>query len=215
MSVPDRHIVLLMKPPETQFFSQEISRLAPSVSLYTVHDADALRRVTARAPETARLIAFSTAIIVPPDVLAHFHYNCYNFHPGPPEYPGNRPSAFALYAGETNFGVTLHQMQDKVDAGPIIATSRFPISGITHAQELAVEAYKQLARLFLRNLLILIKTETPPPPAQIAWSGSKGTMAQYEALRRIEAPLDEDELARRFRSFDGIYCPIQPIQNDN
>ena len=208
MAPPDRHIVLLMKPPETRFFSEEISKIAPSTTLYPVHDAAALRRVTSRAPETARLIAFSTAIIVPPEILGHFRYNCYNFHPGPPEFPGNRPSAFALYAGATRFGVTLHQMHDKVDAGPIIAVSRFAVGNVEDAQALAVEAYKQLARLFLRNLTTLVRTEMPPMPLPIAWSGEKGTMAKYDSLRRIEGSLDGEELARRMRCFDGIYCPL-------
>lgn len=208
MPAPDRHIVLLMKPAEAQFFTGEILKIAPRTTLYAVHDSEALRRVTARAPETARLIAFSTAVIVPPVVLRHFHYNCYNFHPGPPEYPGNRPSAFAVYDGVEHFGVTLHQMRDTVDSGPIVGVARFPVGAVDHARELALEAYKQLARLFLRNLIPLIQTEKPLPPLQIAWSGSKGTMRQFEAMQRIESPLEEEELTRRMKAFDGVFCPL-------
>src|ERR1700721_4521705 len=52
-------------------------------------DSDLLRR--------ARLIAFVTAEIVPPSVLARLGYGAFNFHPGPPSYPGWAPPLFCLY----------------------------------------------------------------------------------------------------------------------
>lgn len=208
MSAPERHIVLLMKPPETQFFTTEIHRISPRTTVHAAHDLTMLRAATAQVPETARLIAFSTSIIVPATVLRHFKYNAYNFHPGPPEYPGNRPSAFAIYDGAKTFGVTLHEMADKVDSGPIVAAAHFPVGQVEHAQELALEAYRQLARLFLRNLARLIKAEEPLAHSHLAWSGEKGTIARCEALKRIDEPLEMVELQRRLRAFDGIYSPL-------
>src|ERR1700722_13967653 len=61
-------------------------------------DSDLLRR--------ARLIAFVTADIVPPSVLARLGYGAFNFHPGPPSYPGWAPAHFALYDQAPVFGAT-------------------------------------------------------------------------------------------------------------
>src|ERR1700694_2895518 len=46
--------------------------------------------------QRARLIAFAASVIVPGPILAELRYGAYNFHPGPPEYPGWRPARFAL-----------------------------------------------------------------------------------------------------------------------
>src|SRR5665213_475214 len=80
-------------------------------------DPDLLRR--------ARLIAFVTAEIVPPSVLARLGYGAFNFHPGPPSYPGWAPAHFALYDEARQFGATLHVMVEQVDAGPIIDVAFF------------------------------------------------------------------------------------------
>ena len=67
----------------------------------------------------ARLIAFTASSIVPQAILTQLGYGAYNFHPGPPEYPGWRPWRFALLDGSTEFGVTVHSMAKEIDAGPI------------------------------------------------------------------------------------------------
>ena len=58
----------------------------------------------------ARLIAFATPVIVPGRILASLGYGAYNFHPGPPQYPGWAPAHFALYEQANEFGATVHAM---------------------------------------------------------------------------------------------------------
>src|ERR1700757_863743 len=75
----------------------------------------------------SRLIAFATPLIVPAHVLDGLGFGAYNFHPGPPRYPGWAPAHFALYERASEFGATVHVMEEKVDAGPIVSVVRFPI----------------------------------------------------------------------------------------
>jgi hypothetical protein len=56
----------------------------------------------------ARLIAFTTDVIVPPDILDHLGYGAYNFHPGPPHFPGWAPALFAIHRRATEFGLATH-----------------------------------------------------------------------------------------------------------
>jgi methionyl-tRNA formyltransferase len=58
----------------------------------------------------SRLIAFATPVIVPAGILASLGHGAYNFHPGPPQYPGWAPAHFALYEQATEFGATVHAM---------------------------------------------------------------------------------------------------------
>jgi methionyl-tRNA formyltransferase len=72
-----------------------------------------LSDVRALEPELlrrARLIAFTTDVIVPPDILDHLGFGAYNFHPGPPHFPGWAPALFAVHHHATEFGVTAHMM---------------------------------------------------------------------------------------------------------
>ena len=51
-----------------------------------------------------------------------------NLHSGKvPEYRGAAPAFCELYNGESAVGVTIHQVVDSVDAGPVLAQQLFPI----------------------------------------------------------------------------------------
>src|SRR5258708_34349403 len=59
-----------------------------------------LEELTAIEPEVlrdARLVAFTSGVIVPRPMLAALAHGAYNFHPGPPDYPGWAPVHFAIY----------------------------------------------------------------------------------------------------------------------
>src|SRR5580693_8770139 len=113
-----------------------------SAAEFAALDSDLLSR--------ARLIAFVTAEIVPPSVLALLGYGAFNFHPGPPSYPGWAPAHFALYDEARQFGATVHAMVEQVDAGPIIEFASFPIPPHTSVLGLEGLAYAHLAFLFWR-----------------------------------------------------------------
>jgi hypothetical protein len=81
--------------------------------LLTAHSVLTLSDVRALEPELlrrARLVAFTTDVIVPPDILDHLGFGAYNFHPGPPHFPGWAPALFAVHDHATEFGVTAHMM---------------------------------------------------------------------------------------------------------
>jgi hypothetical protein len=147
----DLDILLLMKPPEAAFCAAALAKHDPALRIARAGDLEILRAGAARAGRRARLIGFSTAIVVPGALLPAFAGGAYNFHPGPPEFPGNRPSAFACHAEAPTFGVTFHRMEAKVDSGEILDCERFSTAGLRTASELAIKAYQHLARLFLRK----------------------------------------------------------------
>src|SRR5450755_2903051 len=63
-----------------------------------------LAALNADVLERARLIDFMTPEIVSNSILARLGYGAFNFHPGPPSYPGWAPAHFALYERATEFG---------------------------------------------------------------------------------------------------------------
>jgi methionyl-tRNA formyltransferase len=168
-----------------------------------VRHVASLQELDALAPAElarARLIAFSTDVIVPPRILDALGYGAYNFHPGPPNYPGWGSAHFATYDRAATFGVTAHVMVEKVDAGPIIGVELFCIPPDTTALRLEQLAFVALARIFWNLAQALTQSEAPAVlPA--AWSGRKTTRRLYEELRAVPPSVAKDDLDRRVAAF--------------
>jgi UDP-4-amino-4-deoxy-L-arabinose formyltransferase/UDP-glucuronic acid dehydrogenase (UDP-4-keto-hexauronic acid decarboxylating) len=75
------------------------------------------------------LVNVHSLFIVHPDVLAAPRIGCFNLHPGPlPEYAGLNAPSWAIYNGEPTHAVTLHWMDEAIDAGPIAWIERFEVN---------------------------------------------------------------------------------------
>ena len=208
---PPARLILLMKDTEAEFFGGFFHRIAPLTELRRARDETELESAAAEAKADRapmRLIAFSTNIIASPDVLDLLRGDCINFHPGPPEYPGYRPTGFALYRGERRYGVTAHYMTERVDEGAIVAVDRYDLPPDPCLIETVKEAYQRLARLLLSLLPQLARVGEPLPPIGESWGPKKTTKAQYEAMRLIAPDMDRGEVEKRFRCFDGVYSAI-------
>src|ERR1700761_1480280 len=143
-------IVLLTGPVEQVALVSVLRGHNPQLAIYPVTAPEHLAALDADILHRARLIAFSSAVIVPPAVLSALGYGAYNFHPGPPDYPGWAPAHFALYEGASEFGATAHVMEDRVDAGPIIEIAGFAIPADIGVLGLEGLAYAHLARIYWR-----------------------------------------------------------------
>jgi methionyl-tRNA formyltransferase len=74
------------------------------------------------------LINANSTFIIPTDALKLFEGRSLNFHPGLlPEYAGLHTHQWAIRNGEREFGVTVHRMEQRIDAGAIVGQLRFPI----------------------------------------------------------------------------------------
>jgi methionyl-tRNA formyltransferase len=170
-----------------------------------------LEELTAIEPEVlrdARLVAFTSGVIVPRSMLAALGHGAYNFHPGPPDYPGWAPAHFALYDGARTFGATAHVMTKQVDSGPIIGVESFVIPDNIGVRELEQIAFVRLAYLFWRLSRSIACDTGPLRTLPIAWSGTKSTRRMYEKLCEIPADIEPVELARRIRAFNDDFRAI-------
>jgi len=74
---------------------------------------------------------------------------CINFHPGAlPQYCGMFPWIWAIINGEKECGVTIHFMTEKVDAGDIISSRKFPITPEDTGVSLLQKCYAEGTKLF-------------------------------------------------------------------
>lgn len=203
-------IVLLTGPAEQVALAPALRGHNPQLAIYPVASSEHLAALGADILRRARLIAFSSPIIVPPSVLAALGYGAYNFHPGPPEYPGWAPAHFALYEGATEFGATAHAMTARVDAGPIVAVSRFAILANMNVLALEGMAYAHLAQLYWRLAKRLATDSAPLPVGTLSWGAKKNSRRAYQAICNIPLDISREELEHRLKIFGGNHFGVAP-----
>jgi methionyl-tRNA formyltransferase len=201
-------IILLSSALEREIFMTVLSTHNPSLTIIPI---ETLADLNALEPDTlagARLLAFVTGVIVPAAVLDQLGFGAYNFHPGPPAYPGFAPAHFALYQRATEFGVTAHVMAARVDEGPIVGVEMFSIPPGASVASLEGMAYARLSYLFWSLSARLATCGQPLAQLPLSWSGKKTTRRDYAAICGISADIPGDELDRRigveFRTSLGL-----------
>jgi methionyl-tRNA formyltransferase len=203
-------IILLTDLAKDMALSALMRRHNPQLS---VRRAGTLADLEAFSPPElarARLIGFLTPVVVPPHILDALGFGAYNFHPGPPNYPGWVPCHFATYDGVTKFGVTAHAMTARVDAGPIVGHDAFDVPPGTGVVELEQTAAVHLAQLFWTLAQALATQAEPLTELPVRWSGRKTTRRLYASLCDIPVDITKDELDRRLNAFGAGHFGVMP-----
>jgi methionyl-tRNA formyltransferase len=147
---------------------------------------DALR---ARAPDLGVVAAYGR--ILPDEVLTLPPLGLINIHASIlPAYRGASPIQHAVINGDTETGVSIMRVVRELDAGPVFATSRRPVSG----DETSVDVERDLARM-----------------------GAELTLTVVDALARgtaVAQPQDEARVtyAGKLTKADGLIDWSQPAQ---
>jgi methionyl-tRNA formyltransferase len=198
-------IILLTGAIERPIFTTVLRAHNPQLTILPVATLAELNALEPGLLARARLIAYTTGIVVPANVLDRLGYGGYNFHPGPPSYPGWAPAHFAFYRRAAEFGATAHAMVARVDEGPIVGVEMFSVP--PHASVAIIEgmAYARLSYLFWSLAQPLACRSEPVAELPIRWSGTKTTRRDYAAIQGIALNISRDELDRRIQVFnDGL-----------
>ena len=180
----------------------------PDLSFRCALTLDELTAIESDVLRHARLVSFTSGVIVPAAVLRQLGHGAYNFHPGPPQYPGWAPAHFALYDNAQNFGATAHAMEVRVDSGPIVGVESFAIPENIGVHELEQIAFARLAHLLWRMSREIAREPGALPVLAVAWSGHKSTKRMYRDFCEIPAGVSAAELKRRIRAFDDDFRGI-------
>ncbi|WP_045010140.1 formyltransferase family protein [Bradyrhizobium sp. LTSP849] len=206
-------LVLLTDAAEQVALSRILRNFRPDLAIWPVADIGELRGIEPELLRNARLVAFASGAIVPADLLARFGYGAFNFHPGPPNYPGWAPAHFALYDRADTFGVTFHVMAERVDSGTILDAVSFPIPQGCALLGLGELAYAHLLQLFEVWAEQLAAEPSLVPRCTLPWSGHTNTRRSYKDACDIPLDISSDELWRRMRAFGGNHYGIAPAIN--
>jgi len=85
---------------------------------------------------------------------------CFNFHLGKlPEYGGSNIPVWALLNNESEFGITLHLIDQGVDTGDIFDIEKFKIEKFDTAYSINQKSQKVILKMFKKWFLRLIKDD--------------------------------------------------------
>lgn len=162
------------------------------------------------------LFSYLSPWIIPERLLNRAHSGAINFHPGPPEYPGIGCTNFAIYNGESVFGVTCHHMAASVDTGDIIAVRRFPLYETDTVWTLTQRCYSFIQTLF-QEIVAKIVTGDPLPKSEEKWVKRPYKREELEELCRITPDMTAAEIHRRIRAvtfpgYPSVYTEVAGIR---
>jgi methionyl-tRNA formyltransferase len=156
-----------------------------------LHDPESLERIAAAEPDVLVLCAYG--VLVGEPLLSR--YELFNVHPSLlPRWRGAAPVERALLAGDVETGVSIIQLVDELDAGPIAAQRAFPIgpeddAGTVYARsaELGAELVGDLVAQS-HKLELRAQEGEPTYAEKITAADRELDLAQpVDALRRIRA----------------------------
>ena len=153
--------------------------------------------------DVAVVVAYG--LILPKPILSAPRLGCLNIHASLlPRWRGAAPIQRAILAGESETGITIMQIDDGLDTGPILAVERVPITKKTTASNL----HDELAKIGARLIVEVLSDDLPSPVSQ-----PEEGVTYAQKLDRAEGRIDwtrtSSEIDRRVRALNhGLACGV-------
>ncbi len=176
-----------------------LARSLPIFQPPTLRAPEHIAQLRARAPDLIIVAAYG--LILPRDVLAIPPRGCVNTHASLlPRHRGAAPIMAAILAGDAETGITLMQMDEGLDTGPILAQRAITIADDDTTGALTPKLANLAAELMIETLPRILVGEIAPQPQD----HSRATM--FKQIKKEEGLIDWTrsaiEIARRVRAFN-------------
>lgn len=201
-----RHQSLLPSPVKQVAEKFSIPALTPAKLKGNQHLIDKLNDLK---PDLVVLAAYGK--IVPREILEIPSKGSLNVHPSLlPKYRGPSPIQSVLLNGEKETGVTIIKMNEKVDAGEILAQVKFPIKPEDTYESLGLKLFNQGGNI-LRQLISLWAEGEIKPQAQ------DETKATYTKIIKKEngyfdlkqPPKNLKDMIRAYYPWPGVWTKFE------
>ncbi|MBL4692881.1 MAG: hypothetical protein JKY92_06075 [Magnetovibrio sp.] len=195
-----QEILLLCDPLMVHDLEAVLVGTNPQLVVTRILSGKQLEERCLQSLQKTRILSFGSDIIVPDSVLKRLDCGAYNFHPGPPTYPGRFPSSFFLFDKGTQFGSTVHEMIAKVDRGAIIAVDWFEVPPNMDCVTLNIMSFQSLFAMFSALAPSLASRQEPFDHSDEVWQGRTTTQKNFDDLCRMPSDVNPEEFQRRYRA---------------
>ena len=165
-----------------------------------------VERFADEIPEADLFVVAAYGKIIPKSILDMPRRGALNIHPSLlPRWRGPSPIQYAILAGDSDVGVTIMQMDEMMDHGPIVAQQQFAISKTTYP-ELHDALSKLGAELLMETLPGWIDGEITPIPQDDLQATYSKILAKDDGRVVWSKPTDEIErMVRAFNPWPGAW----------
>ena len=147
------------------------------------------------------MIVVAYGLLLPAAILAIPRLGCINVHASLlPRWRGAAPIARAIEAGDADTGITIMQMEQGLDTGPMLAQARVPIEATDTAASLRDRLATLGAEQLVATLAILERGRVEPQAQDNARACYAPKLDKHEAA--IEWQLPAVVLHRKIRAFN-------------
>ena len=162
----------------------------------TLRSEEEQERLRALNADLAVVAAYG--LILPKPILEAPRHGCINVHASLlPRWRGAAPIQRAILAGDEVTGITLMQMDEGLDTGPMLARQTLDIRGKN-----AGEVTEELANLGARMLVEWLDNPSPPEPQPIAGATYASKIDKVET--RIDWSQPAEPIERQVRAFSPV-----------
>jgi methionyl-tRNA formyltransferase len=151
-----------------------------------------------RALDADLAVVAAYGLILPKPILEAPKAGCVNVHASLlPRWRGAAPIQRAILAGDETSGVTIMQMDEGLDTGPMLHRLTLDIRGKTAGQ-----VTEEMAKLGAQALLDWLANPTPPEPQPVRGETYAQKIDKAEA--RIDWKRSATEIERQVRAFNPV-----------
>tara|TARA_B100000282_G_scaffold281640_1_gene243755 strand:- start:158 stop:808 length:651 start_codon:yes stop_codon:yes gene_type:complete len=147
------------------------------------------------------LLSFLNPLYIDKSVRKKIRINSFNFHPGPPEYPGFGCYNFALLDKSKFYGSTVHIIDDRFDNGKIIDVKKFKISyERLNLEKLISKTHNNVlyqAKTFINGIL----NKRIKINGSFKWKRKAYTKKEFEKAREVKLNDSKRNIIKKIKAF--------------
>ena len=187
---PDRPRGRCQTPQPPPVKEVALSKSLPLFQPARLSDPGFLSSIEKLGAEIVAVVAYGR--LLPKEFLALFKHGAVNLHASLlPKYRGAAPIQWAIIRGETETGVTLFELDEQMDHGPVILQRKTPIKPDEDAAGLAARLSGIGAAALIETLDLIETGMTSPVPQEDKEATHAPLLTKEDGLIRWELPAAE------------------------
>ena len=147
------------------------------------------------------LISFLNSMYINKSVRKKIKINSFNFHPGPPEYPGFGCYNFAMLDKVNFYGSTVHIINDKFDSGKIINVKKFKFSYKKFNLEKLIRKTHENVIKQAKDFINDIQNKKLKIEGNLKWKKKAYTKKEFETAREIKLNDTRKNVLKKIKAF--------------